>query len=272
MSELARIQGRFAAGLLTPAPAPNPTGNPGQNPIDLFRGDPDLAARRFALYRGNLTANWDRALGNAYPVLRRLVGAAFFRGLAREFGRARPLAEGDLNRFGDGLADFLAGFAPVAAYPYMPDVARLEWALHCAHYGADEPVLTLADLAAIDAGSLATLTPRFPDVCRLLQSPWDTVAIWEAHQDPDARLPADVARRSLCVVCRPRWRAEPLRLSAGEYEALAAIRSGAPLGDALAAGAEADPRFDPGTALPRWLTAGIFAAQPDSRDDNEDKQ
>jgi len=261
LSSLARIQQRFAAALLTG----------GDYPAGLFRGDPALSARRFALYRGNLTANWEKALGNAYPVLRLLVGGEFFRALAREFGRARPLAEGDLNAFGAGLAEFLAEFEPLAAYPYMPDLARLEWALHLAHYEADEPALGLADLSAMDAERLSALTLRPTRVSRLLQSPWDIAAIWEAHQDASARLPAEIAHPSRCLVCRPRWRAEVLRLGAGEYDALVALQAGAALGDALAAGAEADPTFAPGAALPRWIQARVFAADSIAPFHNEDE-
>lgn len=248
MSELARLQARFAAGLLTP----------GDNPAELFRGEPAQAARRFAHYRGNLTANWDKSLGNAYPVLRKLVGKEFFRALAREFGRARPLAEGDLNRFGSELAEFLEGFAPVTDYPYLPDMARLEWALHRAHYGADTPALSWTLLAAMDADTLDGLRMRLRQVCTLLRSPWAIANIWRAHQPAGPPWPEDIAKPSRHLVCRPNWRVEVMPLSPGEFVALEAIAEGATLGAALESATDADPEFDPTAALPRWLQAGIF--------------
>ena len=42
----------------------------------------------------------------------------------------------------------------------MPDLARLEWALHRAHSGADTPALDLQELAALDAESLDRLRLR----------------------------------------------------------------------------------------------------------------
>src|SRR5258706_1360254 len=65
---------------------------------------------RIALYRGNVVAAWEKALANAYPVVRALVGDEFFHGLARAYGRAHPSASGDLNRFGARFAEFVAGF------------------------------------------------------------------------------------------------------------------------------------------------------------------
>lgn len=249
MSELVRLQARFAAGLLTA----------GDNPTALFRGDPSLTARRFALYRGNLTANWDKCLGNAYPVLRQLVGEEFFRALAREFGRARPFAEGDLNRLGDGLASFLEHFAPVADYPYFPGIARLEWLLHRAHYAADAAALDLSALTSMDAETIDTLPLRLREGCALLRSPWDVVGIWRAHQTDGPPWPEDIAQPSYCLVCRPAWRAEVMLLSLGEHAALQALASGAALGAALEAAIDADPGLDPAEVLPRWLHAGIFS-------------
>ena len=250
MSELARLQARFAAGLLTA----------GDDPADLFRGEAARTARRFALYRGNLTANWDRGLGNAYPVLRKLVGDEFFRAMAREFGRATPLVEGDLNHLGADLASFLEQFASLADYPYLPDMARLEWALHQAHYAQDSPALSLAVLAEMDADTLEGLRPHLREPCKLLRSPWAIKDIWQAHQPGGPPWPEDIAQLSHYLVCRPRWRAEVLALSPGEFAALQAIDDGGSLGAALEAATDADPDFDPAPALPRWLQAGIFSA------------
>ena len=253
-SELARLQARFAAGLLTA----------GDDPTELFCSDAARSARRFALYRGNLTANWERSLGNAYPVLLRLVGEEFFRALGREFGRARPLTVGDLNCFGDGLPEFLDSFGPVADFPYVPDMARLEWALHRAHYAADMPALDFAALAAMDANGLDTVQLRLRAPCTLLCSGWDIVGIWQAHQVQTPDWPADVGQPSRCLVHRPRWRTEVMPLTPGAFNALLAIADGASLGAALEAGAQADECFDPAAALPRWLEVGVFAATASS--------
>jgi len=248
MPGLEGLQTRFAKGLLTA----------GDDPAHLFRGDPALTARRFALYRGNLTANWDRSLGIAYPVLRKLVGAELFRGLAREYGRAVPFVEGDLNRFGESLADFLQDFLPVADYPFLPDMVRLEWALHRAHYAADTPALSLTALAEVGADTLGEMHLCLREACTLLRSSWAIAQVWKAHQPEGPPWPEDIAKSSLCLVCRPRWRPEVIALSPGDYEALRALEDGESLGVALETATVVDPDFSPAHALPAWLQAGIF--------------
>lgn len=251
MSEptLAELQRSFAAALLAGGdPAPT-----------LFRGPAERNARRFGLVRGNLLANWHNALGNAFPVLRALVGEAFFRGLARRYGRAHDFGEGDLNRFGSAFAAFLDEFAPAREIPYLGAVARLEWALHCAHYAADAPALEGAALGELGAGRLDALRLRPRPGVRLLQSEWAIGRIWRAHQPHGAAaLPADPREQSRVLVFRPRWRVELCEIEPAEFAALAALFAGEPLGAALEAACAADHGFDPARALPRWLEQALF--------------
>lgn len=253
---LARLQQRFADGLLDGV----------LDPVELFHGDGERSRRRFALYRGNLAANWQRALKNAYPVLQMLVGEDFFFGLARRFGRDVPFAEGDLNRFGSALPAFLESFEPARAHPYLADVARLEWALHRAHYGEDSPALGLEALASRDPEALEALVLRFRPTSALLVSDWQVARIWRAHQPGSAEtLPQDPRGRCRVLVHRPRWRPLLRELSPGEHAALAALQAGEALGAALEAAIAAEAGFDPGSALPRWIEDGIFLPPADPR-------
>ena len=237
---------RFAEGLLDPALAP----------MDLFRGMPERNAARFGLYRGNLAANWEQALANAYPVLKQLVGEEFFHGMAREYGRTVPSASGDLNLLGSHLADFLESFEPTQAYPYFPDVARLEWAAHRAYYAADvRPLLP----ASLSADALATTPFRLRPGHALVASEWAIAEIWLAHQSRPASCLATLARPCRALVFRPDWRVQVRELSLGEWAALAAVQAARPLASALEAGLDADPEFEPGTVLQAWLEQRLLA-------------
>jgi hypothetical protein len=230
----------FARGLLDPDVVP----------AEIFRGEAARNAARFGLYRGNLTANWDRALANAYPVLRRLVGDEFFRALARDYGRQIGSTSGDLNELGAGLAEFLAHFEPTQDYPYFPDLARLEWSAHRAYYAADTAALAPAELTA---EALESTPFRLRPGHALLVSDWAVVEIWLAHQDPPGPFPTELVQPCHALVYRPDWRVQVREISTGEAAALAAVQAGAPLAAALEAGLDADPDFNPGAALQAWL-------------------
>jgi hypothetical protein len=242
---------RFASGLL----------QPGAEPLDLFKGEAERSGPRFALYRGNLTANWERSLGNAYPVLKQLVGEEFFLGLAREYGRRFGSPSGNLNAFGAQLPRFLAEFPPARPYPYFPDVARLEWAVHTAFYSADSVVLTAADLIRLGAEAIELAPVGLRPGHALLASPWSIADVWNAHQSPPGcPLPQDLARPCKALVYRPAWRVQVRHLGPGEWVALARLAEETTLASALEAGMDADPEFDPGAALPAWLAEGLLTA------------
>jgi uncharacterized protein (UPF0276 family) len=221
----------------------------------LLKGDP----RRVGIYRGNLGAHWSRALSSAYPVLRRLVGDEFFDALARVYGRAHPAHDPDLNRFGAALPDFLGGFAPAADYPYLPDVARLEWAVHEAWFAADAdgPPAPLAGVSPdVFEAARAVLHPSL----RLHASPWATVALWRAHQDGGPAFPDVLTVDTRALVWRPRGDVIVDAIGAPDYAALACLARGGTFGMALDAAFDLDGGFDVAAHLRRWLDGQIVTA------------
>lgn len=217
-----------------------------------FRAGQD--GRRFGLYRGNLTATWDKTLANAYPVIRMLVGEEFFGGLSRAYGHAQPSDNADLNQFGAHFAAFLASFPHTAQLPYLPDMARLEWAVHRAHYAPAAEAISAGQLAALPPERLEGRTMTLHPACSLHASAWAVVPLWLAHQ-PAANLdfPATVDQASYGIVLRPRWQTRLLPLSPAAHAALARLAAGATFGAALDAAFELDERFDIAGQLGLWL-------------------
>ena len=115
------------------------------------------AAARVAIYRNNVFGNYRKALAATFPVVRQLVGAAFFDAAVDAYVRAHPSTRGDVNRYGDDLARFLAAYEPARMLAYLPDVARLEWAIDQAAIAADAPPFDLAALAALPEDAHAGL-------------------------------------------------------------------------------------------------------------------
>ena len=137
-----------------------------------------------AVYRGNVFGNWAQALASAYPIVRKIVGAEFFAGLAREYSREHPSSSGDLNEYGELLPEFVAAFPHTQDLPYLPDVARMEWLAHRAYYAADPSPF---DLMKISNSDPEALRPRLAPACALLASEWPLARIWTVHQDDASR-------------------------------------------------------------------------------------
>ena len=251
--ESAARQQAFAAALFAPhASAPllaQLKGAGGADAVDLALG----------LYRGNLAATWNKTLSAAYPVLRQLVGDEFFSALARTYGMAHPSRDADLNRFGASFAQFLDRFEHVAEYPYLADMARLEWALHRAWCAADAGALSAAVLGALTPPQLEAARFGLHPACSLFASRWAVAALWQAHQSGSGvDFPASMAVPGFALVARPHWRAEVVPLGPAAHAALGVLAAGQHFGAALDAAFELDGDFDVAAHLQQWLQLGVL--------------
>src|SRR2546421_584408 len=78
--------------------------------------------------------------------------------------------------------DFLANFPPCRHLAYLPDVARLEWAMNVALHAADATPLTTETARALSAGTLESARLALHPSVTLLASPWPVDALWRANQ------------------------------------------------------------------------------------------
>jgi uncharacterized protein (UPF0276 family) len=220
----------------------------------------DIAAR-LAIYRGNLAANWDKALSSAYPVIRQLVGDEFFGALSRAYGKVHPSRDADLNRFGEHFAAFLAGFEHAANYPYLPDMARLEWAVHQAYYAPDAAPLSASDFASLTPATLeaSRFTPH--PACAIVASSWSVAAVWLAHQPGGPAFPSEMEEPGCALVCRPGWQVQVRAIPPAAQAALAMLAQGDTFGAALDAAFDIDECFDVAENLRQWVELGVFAGR-----------
>jgi uncharacterized protein len=219
-----------------------------------LEGPPEALAAGLAVYRDSIAANYRRALGASFPVVRELVGEVFFDAAVEAFAAACPPQSGDLNVFGDGFADFLAGYA-AAPLAHVPDVARLEWAMDEALRAADAAVTpheVLASLVPLDAERVARSRVLLHPSCRLLRSRYPLLQVWKMHQPGYAgsdRVELDGTHGERLLVRREGGRASIERLGEGEHEWLCALAEGAAFALAVDRAVWADPGFDLGAAL-----------------------
>ena len=177
--------------------------------------NPDLAAPEgltpssFDIYRNSVTAGLIGSLEMGFPVIRQLVGAAYFTAMAKEFLRAHPPRDLRMMLYGGDLPGFLADFPPLADYPYLADVAALEQGLREIYHAADATPLVQPQ---IPLDCRLTLAPAL----RLICSAWPIHAIWRFHQDGG---PKPVHRAEDVVILRPDYDPKPhlLPLEGGAF-------------------------------------------------------
>ncbi len=207
---------------------------------------------RMNVYRRTREALHCDALAGAYPVVKRLVGAAFFDALAQRYAVSHPSRSGNLGRFGAALPQFLGADPHAAPLAYLPDLARLEWALHEAEVAPDPAPFDFAALARVPAERHGELRFELQEGARVVRSAHPIFALWEANQEGRDGTPqggweaqdALVLRDGAGVACR---------LLGGEAALLERLAAGTALAEAgvgLAAEAIA--------ALPGLVASGVF--------------
>ncbi|WP_164157407.1 HvfC/BufC family peptide modification chaperone, partial [Sandarakinorhabdus rubra] len=95
--------------------------------------------RAMAVHRNNALAAAMAALADNFPVLRAMLGQDAFAALAQRHALAEPPADPRLCLYGAGLPATIAAAAELATFPYLADLAQLEWLVVKALFAADPP-------------------------------------------------------------------------------------------------------------------------------------
>lgn len=226
-------------------------------PADWSIGDKGARAR-FAIHRRNHQHHLLAALEAIYPVLGQLLGRECLRMLAWTHIAQRPLTTGNLLDYGGGMAELLDARTEFAAWPWLSDVARLEWVLHrVAHAPPALEPLRLSMLAGLSAEALARLVVRPIPASALLHSGWDVCAI---HAAPEAPVVQRAPRPVQVLIVRPGLRTTMQLLAPGEgawWDGLSRLD----FGGAHVAALAQDPEFDLAAALARWVPVGALQRQ-----------
>jgi hypothetical protein len=229
----------------------------GALPPGLIAGDMAEVDRRFAVYRNNVAVSLTEALASRFPVIRRLVGEAFFAPLARLYAETDRPRSPVLAEWGEGFAGFLAGFPPLAGYPYLADVARIEFARGRAFHAADAPPIDPASLAAADPGEVRLML--HPSV-RLLRLAYPALSIWARNQPGGQAAPLGTGPEIALILRDAAFQVPVRALCAGDAALLEAILAGQSLAQAAAAAQRAEHGHDPQPLLVVLMRAGVIIA------------
>src|SRR5262249_54074563 len=191
-------------------------------------------------------------------VVCRLVHEQFFRYAADQYVRAYPPSGPCLFEYGNSFPTFLADFEPCKHLPYLPDVARLEWALNCATHAEESSALDGSALLRLPTEDLPRLTLRLQPSLALLSSPWPIDQIWHVNQPgADSNALVDLASGGVYLEVRQSEDDSVFRaLDPATHAFRDALSGGACLAEAADIAFEMDGVFD----LPQALR-NLFAEQ-----------
>ncbi len=216
-----------------------------------------IAGKRFDVYRNNVVVSLSNALGEAFPVIKKLLGDNNFNILAGQFVRQHPPSSPVIALYGDEMPGFLETFEPVQSLGYLPDVARLELALRQAYHAADATAFDATILQDLPPDRLLsarfTLAPAF----RMIVSDWPIVSIWRFNSEDG---PKPSMRAETALITRPDLDPTVADLSPAGGAMVAALANRDTFGDAMEAATAQDPDFDLTETLSALIAGGAIIA------------
>ena len=218
------------------------------------------ADARLAIYHRAYRSRLRQALCEAYDKTWTFIGDELFAELANSYIAAQPSQHANLRWFGGGLAAHAA--AQMADYPFIAELAELEWALSLAFDADDAAPLTGADLGAIAPEAWGGLQFALHPSVHILDMDWNAVALWQALAA--GAEPPEVEQSAVAthwLVWRQGEQPHFRSLPPGEAEALYRIAEGATFGEVCAAAGEKAMLALAGY-LQHWLAQGVLAGPP----------
>jgi Putative DNA-binding domain len=217
-------------------------------------------AKRYNVYRNNVTVSLIDALAAIYPAVQRLTGTDFFRAMARFHIRATPPASPLLFEYGRDFPAFIEQYEYAKAVPWLADVARIERAWLDAYHAADLPVLPARIFEGIEPTQLAGLRFTPHPAARVVRSAYSAVSIFAMNRRDDPVEPLDSSMREDALVTRPEQDVIVSRLPDGGAAFLNTLIAGESLGVAVAAAFDEAPSFDLPGSLNGMIASGVLTA------------
>jgi hypothetical protein len=190
-----------------------------------------------------------------------VVGDAAFHNLITDYLLVHPPSHFSLRYVGQHLPAFMRDHTFGTQWPYLADLAALEWAILEAFDAPDAPPLDTAALGAVPQERWPDLRFSLTPSLHVVDVAWPVHEIWkqaQAGEDPGDPQPAETRLR----VWRQGWRVFHRPMQAVEATALSAVQEEVPfaeLCERIAACDSEEQRAERLVALlGEWLTDGLL--------------
>ncbi|MGH1485908.1 MAG: HvfC/BufC family peptide modification chaperone [Cellvibrionaceae bacterium] len=214
--------------------------------------------QRFAIYQNNVFYSLTQALGDLYPVIKRLVGSEFFDGCASIYIRQNPPQQAAMVYFGHDFPGFLSHFEHTKTMPYLADVATLELARHHAYHADDVVIMEPKDFNGIDDDVFAMSKVSLHPSVHLLSSEFPVFQIWQSNQtDHPSEENIDLNEPESVIIVRHDYERLVFQVDHGTYQFYHALLEKMNISDAASYALE-NIKVDISSAIALGIQNGFF--------------
>ena len=252
-------------------------GDPAAGEFDaLFQGGDGRGAgglppvERLDIYANMYFYRLRDALKEDYPRLHEAIGAGRFHNLITDYLLKHPSQHPSLRLLGEVLPGFAAQHPLAGEYPWLSDLARLEWDRVDMFDAQDAAALGRADLARLPQERAGEARFTLIPACRVRRSRFDVARLWReikeaaASRSPETGPPQASRRATWLRIWRRNFVVYHSAIEDDEAHALQSLDGGVPLQaicQQLAAGMTIEKATERiGRLMQRWIEDGLLAS------------
>ncbi len=150
---------------------------------------------RIAVYAEGYKARIEEALSEAFEAVRHILGHEKFHPLTEKYAEQYPSRHYNLSSTGKHFPVFLRLQPLSKEFPFLPDLAMLEWRIHQAFHAYDKPSFEPGEFASLSLEDWSAAQIFFQPSVGLLASKWPILDIWNARKKPVEEIHIDLVDR-----------------------------------------------------------------------------
>lgn len=224
---------------------------------------------RLKVYSDGYLGRFHESLKEAYEAVRHLLGEGTFISAAEAYAREFPSQEYNLSLAGRHFPEFLKKWEGAQAFPFLPNLAELEWLIVRSFHAFDEEPAGLEQLQSIPEEQYEHLVLAFQHSVALKTSDWPLLDLWKARKTPVEEIKIDITNRPQNILIFRRGEDVFCHLlETGPFVLLQQLLAGHCLGDALETAVERDASIEGRVQelFAFWMQNGLirrFTVQPE---------
>ncbi len=138
--------------------------------------------QRIQIYQNNVFFTLTAALKSIYPTIHQILAEPSFLAIAHHYIVRYPSNFGDISSFGMHFGKFLANSLATKSFPYLKEIANLEWAYHEVFHEEEVEYFELNKLKTVSAEKYSQIKFNLNPACRLLSCKYPILSIWQYYQ------------------------------------------------------------------------------------------
>ena len=221
----------------------------------------DFDLRGLEIYQKNLKSNAASALKITFPTVLKLIGDEVFAYAVTQLIKQDPPSSGDWGLWGERFSEVLKQLAALQEFPYVADIAALDFLLHQSAREKDSE-LDMNSISLLASCELDELRVVLNPALQLLTSEFPVVDIYSANHS-SLEQSADYLQQAqqkllsglgqVALIYRPQFKSLVRPIGSSEHDWLILMQKKFSLGEALDALAYRKQEF----LLAAWLPLAI---------------